>query len=60
MVPPDRGRPTPTPRGARPLILSLAQGGEGTLIRRFTSGVATRRVRAKTGYLDGVSAMAGA
>lgn len=43
----------------RALVNSLARGGEGTLIRRFTSGVATKRVRAKTGYLDGVSAMAG-
>ena len=41
------------------LIDSLARGGEGTLIRRFLTGPATRRVRAKTGYLDGVSAMAG-
>lgn len=41
------------------LISSLARGGEGTLIRRFTSGPATTRVRAKTGYLNGVSAMAG-
>ncbi|MGD9572795.1 MAG: D-alanyl-D-alanine carboxypeptidase/D-alanyl-D-alanine-endopeptidase [Thermoleophilia bacterium] len=41
------------------LIGSLAAGGEGTLIRRFTTGVATKRVRAKTGYLDGVSSMAG-
>ena len=41
------------------LIASLARGGEGTLIRRFTTGVATKRVRAKTGYLDGVSSMAG-
>jgi serine-type D-Ala-D-Ala carboxypeptidase/endopeptidase (penicillin-binding protein 4) len=41
------------------LISSLARGGEGTLIRRFTTGVATKRVRAKTGYLDGVSSMAG-
>ena len=47
------------PRWGTPLINSLARGGEGTLIRRFTSGVATKRVRAKTGYLDGVSAMAG-
>jgi D-alanyl-D-alanine carboxypeptidase/D-alanyl-D-alanine-endopeptidase (penicillin-binding protein 4) len=43
----------------RALVNSLARGGEGTLIRRFTSGVARKRVRAKTGYLDGVSAMAG-
>ena len=28
-------------------------------MRRFTSGPATTRVRAKTGYLNGVSAMAG-
>ncbi len=41
------------------LISSLAQGGQGTLIHRFTTGPATRRVRAKTGYLNGVSAMAG-
>lgn len=41
------------------LIRSLARGGQGTLVRRFTTGVATKRVRAKTGYLDGVSSMAG-
>ena len=56
--PPDRGRRRRPHLGQGP-HLSLAQGGEGTLIRRFTSGVATKRVRAKTGYLDGVSAMAG-
>jgi D-alanyl-D-alanine carboxypeptidase/D-alanyl-D-alanine-endopeptidase (penicillin-binding protein 4) len=41
------------------LISSLARGGQGTLIHRFLTGPATRRVRAKTGYLNGVSAMAG-
>lgn len=41
------------------LISSLAQGGQGTLIHRFLTGPATKRVRAKTGYLNGVSAMAG-
>lgn len=47
------------PEWGAPLIASLAQGGEGTLVRRFRTGPATKRVRAKTGYLDGVSAMAG-
>jgi serine-type D-Ala-D-Ala carboxypeptidase/endopeptidase (penicillin-binding protein 4) len=41
------------------LINSLARGGEGTLVRRFTTGPATKRVRAKTGYLNGVSSLAG-
>ncbi len=47
------------PEWGAALIGSLARGGEGTLVRRFTSGPATKRVRAKTGYLDGVSALAG-
>lgn len=47
------------PEWGAALLGSLARGGEGTLIRRFTSGPATRRVRAKTGYLDGVSSLAG-
>jgi serine-type D-Ala-D-Ala carboxypeptidase/endopeptidase (penicillin-binding protein 4) len=47
------------PTWGAPLIGSLARGGEGTLIHRFTSGPATKRVRAKTGSLDGVSALAG-
>ena len=47
------------PEWGAPLIRSLARGGEGTLVRRFRSGPATKRVRAKTGYLDGVSTMAG-
>ena len=47
------------PTWGAPLIGSLAQGGQGTLIHRFLSGPATRRVRAKTGSLDGVSALAG-
>lgn len=41
------------------LLRSLPQGGEGTLVRRFRSGPATRRVRAKTGYLNGVTALSG-
>lgn len=47
------------PEWGAALIGSLARGGEGTLVRRFTSGPATKRVRAKTGYLNGVSAIAG-
>jgi D-alanyl-D-alanine carboxypeptidase/D-alanyl-D-alanine-endopeptidase (penicillin-binding protein 4) len=47
------------PEWGAALLGSLARGGEGTLVRRFTSGPATKRVRAKTGYLDGVSALAG-
>lgn len=41
------------------LLRSLPQGGQGTLVRRFRSGLATKRVRAKTGYLTGVSALSG-
>jgi D-alanyl-D-alanine carboxypeptidase/D-alanyl-D-alanine-endopeptidase (penicillin-binding protein 4) len=40
------------------LIGSLPRGGEGTLRRRFL-GSARKRVRAKTGYINGVSALAG-
>jgi serine-type D-Ala-D-Ala carboxypeptidase/endopeptidase (penicillin-binding protein 4) len=47
------------PGWGKALLGSLAQGGEGTLVRRFTSGPATKRVRAKTGYLEGVSSLAG-
>jgi D-alanyl-D-alanine carboxypeptidase/D-alanyl-D-alanine-endopeptidase (penicillin-binding protein 4) len=47
------------PEWGAALIGSLARGGQGTLVRRFTSGPATKRVRAKTGYLNGVSAIAG-
>jgi D-alanyl-D-alanine carboxypeptidase/D-alanyl-D-alanine-endopeptidase (penicillin-binding protein 4) len=42
----------------RALISSLPRGGEGTLRRRFT-GSARKRVRAKTGYINGVSTLAG-
>jgi serine-type D-Ala-D-Ala carboxypeptidase/endopeptidase (penicillin-binding protein 4) len=47
------------PEWGAALLGSLARGGEGTLVRRFTSGPATKRVRAKTGYLNGVSSLAG-
>ncbi len=41
------------------LIRSMAHGGEGTLIRRFTDPAISHRVRAKTGYIDGVASLAG-
>jgi D-alanyl-D-alanine carboxypeptidase/D-alanyl-D-alanine-endopeptidase (penicillin-binding protein 4) len=47
------------PTWGRALLGSLAQGGQGTLIRRFTGASVRRRVRAKTGYINGVSALAG-
>jgi D-alanyl-D-alanine carboxypeptidase/D-alanyl-D-alanine-endopeptidase (penicillin-binding protein 4) len=42
----------------RALTNSLPRGGEGTLRRRFL-GSARKRVRAKTGYINGVSTLAG-
>jgi serine-type D-Ala-D-Ala carboxypeptidase/endopeptidase (penicillin-binding protein 4) len=47
------------PTWGRALLGSLAHGGQGTLIHRFTSGPARLRVRAKTGYIDGAAALAG-
>ena len=47
------------PTWGRALIGSLARGGEGTLRRRFTSPAVSRRVRAKTGYIGGVSSLTG-
>ncbi|MCB9010463.1 MAG: D-alanyl-D-alanine carboxypeptidase/D-alanyl-D-alanine-endopeptidase [Actinobacteria bacterium] len=47
------------PRWGRALINSLATGGSGTLIRRFTAAGIRDRVHAKTGYIDGVSGLAG-
>lgn len=47
------------PEWGPPLVGSLARPGEGTLVRRFPSGPARARVRAKTGYINGVSAIAG-
>jgi D-alanyl-D-alanine carboxypeptidase/D-alanyl-D-alanine-endopeptidase (penicillin-binding protein 4) len=46
------------PVWGRWLIASLPRGGEGTLVRRFR-GSAGPRVRAKTGYINGVSTLAG-
>jgi serine-type D-Ala-D-Ala carboxypeptidase/endopeptidase (penicillin-binding protein 4) len=41
------------------LIRSLARGGEGTLRRRLLDPGVRARVRAKTGYIEGVSSLAG-
>ena len=41
------------------LLSSLPQGGEGTLVRRLKGTVVRKRVRAKTGYINGVSALSG-
>lgn len=47
------------PTWGRALIESLAQGGEGTLRRRFKAPAIAGRVRGKTGYINGVSSLAG-
>jgi D-alanyl-D-alanine carboxypeptidase/D-alanyl-D-alanine-endopeptidase (penicillin-binding protein 4) len=47
------------PTWGRALVGSLAHGGEGTLRRRFLTPAIGRRVHAKTGYLNGVSSLAG-
>lgn len=41
------------------LVTSLPTGGTGTLIRRFTEPGLRGRVHAKTGYINGVSSLAG-
>lgn len=41
------------------LIMSLPTGGTGTLVRRFREPGIRARVRAKTGYINGVSSLAG-
>ncbi len=47
------------PAWGRALVRSLPRGGEGTLIRRFRAPGLRARVRGKTGYIDGVSSLAG-
>jgi len=46
------------PGWGKALIASLPRGGEGTLTRRFR-GSSGPRVRAKTGYINGASTLAG-
>jgi D-alanyl-D-alanine carboxypeptidase/D-alanyl-D-alanine-endopeptidase (penicillin-binding protein 4) len=47
------------PTWGRALITSLPRGGEGTLVRRFREPGIRGRVHAKTGYINGVSSLAG-
>jgi D-alanyl-D-alanine carboxypeptidase/D-alanyl-D-alanine-endopeptidase (penicillin-binding protein 4) len=47
------------PAWGRALVDSLPRGGEGTLVRRFREAGVRRRVHAKTGYINGVSSLAG-
>ena len=53
------GLATTQPEWGDPLIRSLARGGEGTLIRRLRDPAVRNRIRAKTGYIDGVASLAG-
>jgi PBP4 family serine-type D-alanyl-D-alanine carboxypeptidase len=48
-----------TPSWGVPLLNSMPRGGQGTLIRRFTGSAVRHRVRAKTGYINGTSTLAG-
>jgi serine-type D-Ala-D-Ala carboxypeptidase/endopeptidase (penicillin-binding protein 4) len=40
-------------------MASLPRGGEGTLRNRLTAGAVANRVRAKTGFINGASALSG-
>jgi serine-type D-Ala-D-Ala carboxypeptidase/endopeptidase (penicillin-binding protein 4) len=48
-----------TPSWGVPLLNSMPRGGQGTLIRRFRGSTTRLRVRAKTGYINGTSTLAG-
>lgn len=47
------------PTWGGPLLRSLAHGGQGTLVHRLKGSIVRERVRAKTGYISCVSALAG-
>lgn len=47
------------PTWGAPLIESLPEGGKGTLRRRFKNPEFADRVHGKTGYINGVSSLAG-
>lgn len=47
------------PSWGRAFLASLPRGGEGTLSSRLRAPRVARRVQAKTGYIDGASALSG-
>ncbi len=53
------GEATTNPEWGDALIQSLARGGEGTLIHRLRDPAVRSRLRAKTGYINGVASLAG-
>ena len=53
------GKADADPSWGDALIHSLEHGGQGTLIHRLRDGDVRARVRAKTGYIDGVASLAG-
>ena len=53
------GKADADPTWGDALIRSLEHGGEGTLIHRLRDGDVRARVRAKTGYIDGVASLSG-
>ena len=53
------GLATTQPEWGDALIRSLEHGGEGTLIHRLRDPAVRTRIRAKTGYIDGVASLAG-
>lgn len=53
------GKAEANPAWGDALISSLVHGGEGTLIRRLRDPGVRNRVRAKTGYINGVASLAG-
>lgn len=50
---------TQEPEWGDALIQSLEHGGEGTLIHRLRDPTVRKRLRAKTGYINGVASLAG-
>lgn len=53
------GEAEQNPEWGDALVRSLEHGGEGTLIHRLRDPAVRNRVRAKTGYINGVASLAG-